>query len=254
MPIGRKITVKNDCKLDAFGFLSGSEEVLKKTGLLVGKQLILDAGLKIRIDGFSGTVGAKSWPITKISVFQPESKMAQCYVSFNSFDGITWEADEDDEPKPKREVQRLNLSFEGYMHSNDVDGYPCWHRSFKEGFKIWEKDKMINPLELSEEEILKGIFHSTIEFDFGEATIKKGSSSFVYVLRFKRFFTFEISKFPGVMRANLKDFRDTIEMYDRWNRNDIIKSFEYTLPKQDRNIDDLKKTISSFLKEKHQLQ
>lgn len=61
MPINKKIKLTKDYKfvMESNNYLGDSHTILKEAGIAVGKELILDEGSKIRVEGFSSSVTDK---------------------------------------------------------------------------------------------------------------------------------------------------------------------------------------------------
>ena len=250
MPVNKKIKVTKDFKINMSNSLGNSTKILKEAGMLVGDELILDSGSKMRVESFKAFSSVKGWPAVKITLFPEGSKSCQCYVELSQFDGLSWEAEEEKEKPVPKEVQRINFSFE--KHENylkEIDKYPCWHRAFKNGFRIGDKDVILNPIELTKDEIKKQIFLAKTDLAAGEVVVKKGKNSYSYDIRIERTFCFKITMEPGYMYGNLAEVRNKIQMRKTYSSDFFDVS---DIASEDiKDVANIRKPALEFLKKEH---
>ena len=251
MPVNKRIKVAKDFKINMYDSLGNSRQILKEAGMLVGDELILDSGSNLRIEGFKAYSSVKGWPAVKITIYPEGSKSCQCYVDFSQFDGLSWETVEEKEKKEPREVQRINISFEkNERYLKDINSFPCWHRAFKNGFRIGDKDIILNPIELSKDEIEKRIFTGGNDLTVGEAIVKKGKNSYSYDIRIERTFNFKITIEPGYMYGNLEEVRNIIQMRKSYSHSDFFDVSEIST-EDITDSKNIRKPVLEFLKKEH---
>lgn len=249
MPISKKVKFTKDCKFEVekySSFLSGADKILRESGIYVGDQLIFDAGSKIRIEGFSSSVGDKGWPRTKITIFPEGHKSCQCYVSLEQLDGVSWETIEGDAPKEKKEVQRINISMSKYFEENKKGG--IWSNCFDGRYIRGDNEKkMVNPLKLSKEDISSGAFIDWGKEEIGEVIVKKGKSSWSYKITLKTEYVFSLITEPGLMYAKIKSVKDFVWIQETYSQRE---GFEIGSVGDWADFK-IEERITKFLKEKH---
>lgn len=251
MPVNKRIKVTKDFKINMSDSLGNSTQILKEAGMLVGDELILDSGSNLRVESFKAFSSVKGWPAVKITIFPEGSKSCQCYVELSQFDGLSWEAVEEKEKKEPKEIQRINISFEKHeKYLKDINSYPCWHRAFKNGFRIGEKDIILNPVELTKDEIKKRTFISQNELTVGEAVVKKGKNSYSYDIRIERIFCFKITIEPGYMYGNLGEVRNRIQMRKSYSSSEFFVVGEIST-EDITDSKNVRKPVLEFLKKEH---
>ena len=251
MPINKKFKLTKSYKFNVgHNYLGDSHKTLQEAGMVVGAELIMDEGSKMRIEGFSSSISQKDWPKTKITIYPEGKKQCQCYIQMSDLDGITWETIEGEAPKEKKEIQRINISLDSYhVKDNQWKKYPCRHASFKDNIaRSFEGLKALNPLELNEAEITLGKFSSLNKSEIGEVVVRKGNNNSCYKMQARTAFRFEITKQPGLMYGKLVSVKDSL-----WLGPGYYPKDEEYVKLCDIDSDETKyeAIVTKYLKEKH---
>jgi len=254
MPVGKKISIKRSMRIPITSALSTSTN-LKASGNMLGdyrnQELILDEGAVIRVDAFSAVVKAKGYPATKITVFPDMGKAGTVYVSLDDLDGLSWESvDEGVKKKPSAPTRRIDVSIndDSFNYTN------VWHAAFKDRHYVTAQSELvvINPLELSGDDLEKMMFSTDTEHRIGEAIVKIGRESWTYQLRYKIHHAFDLG-FPDtgssthmkLLSAKFSHSRIMLQIqrgfgYDSKGWEDIVET-----------MDTPDKFVRAYLEEKH---
>jgi hypothetical protein len=132
----------------------------------------------------------------------------------------------------------------------DINNYPCWHSAFKNGFIFGDKDIILNPVELTKDEIKKGLFMGTNNLTVGKAVVKKGKNSYSYDIRIERVFCFKITIEPGYMYGNLGEVINRIQMKKSYSSSDFLVVGEIST-EDITDSKNVRKPVLEFLKKEH---
>lgn len=247
MPVGTKIKITKPNKISVYSRCSKTEPLVS-AGMVNGDTLILDEGTIIRIDGFSSQYNLKSYPMVRLSVFPEGKKSGKVNTILNELDGLSWDAcPENNVAQPQKKIVRVNVEYDStrYKSYNMV-----WHSAFSKGYDgNVKKEVMVNPLELTHDEITNRVFYdTTVHYDAGNCVVKIGQSNWNYTIQYSRITKFGLSvPQNGLLSATLVD--QTIVLYLK-SYNEEEEKLDID-PNQDDKI--VISLIESYLKEKHKI-
>jgi hypothetical protein len=260
MPVGKKIQAKRSLRVPIASMLSSADN-LRKSGNMIGdcyrnQELILDEGTVLRVDAFSAVVKAKGYPATKITVFPDGGKSGTVYVSLDDLDGLSWESIDEAPKKPSAPTRRIDISIK----DDSINLINVWHGAFRNrNYEIGKSGTVVvNPLELSDNDLRRMNFTVDTESRIGEAVVKIGRDTWTYQIRYKIHYLFDLL-FPDTIELTEGDFVKMKLISAKFNRS-IVKlqiqhGFGYGSDKEWQTItetaDTPDKFIRSFLEEKH---
>lgn len=256
MPFQKKIKLKKDYKFNMISCLGDATQILKDSGMLIGRELIFDEGTKIRVEGFSGSISDKSYPSVKISIYPEGKKQCQVYVNMGDFDGVTWETIEGENiVKDKKEVQKIHINFrKEYLTGNySWKNNGVWPEAISLHVSPKEREKQytLNPTKLSKKEIDDKEFKQYGRTEIGEAVVKKGKSIFSSHIVVYTYFTFSIEFQPGFMFAKIKDIKYVLRIGEGYIGDE--KNYVKVCDLDANTTPDFEKIIIDFLKKKYEL-
>lgn len=247
MPVGAKIKVIKEHKI-VISNRNSTTKALEDSGMIIGNNIILDENTVIRIDGFSSQYSSKDYPTTRLTVFPDQRKSGKVDVSLKDLDGLVWGILEVAAKQPVKEVKRINIE---YNDDNTNYKYNVWHQAFKHGYDLENDDiVVVNPLELTEDEIKNLEFSYERKTDVGSVVIKIGRKNWNYKLAIKQKFNFKL-ELSGVGLLSCK--LDTIEKKLEYKEDNYYTS-EFSPIDIDLNFNKntVIKLIDRFFKDKHE--
>ncbi len=245
MPINTKIRLTKRVTIPYSRKLAASANI-EKSNCIVGENLILDEGTQIRFDGFAAFATNSAYPDVKISVFPPEGKSGQIYVSLENFDGLTWEPVVEEKKDDKKSEKGPVRRYEVFLNGNKIEDRRIWHNCFDCGYEIGKDGLvLINPLKLTKSEILTG-FIADRENDIGEALYSEDRSKTAYSIRVRTQYKFTTQiMMNGLLGANHLSTNHYLEIANKWS-NDYVTIGEVFV--NETNIIDM---IKNWMKETH---
>ena len=242
-------------------FLGDSRKVLEENGNLGINSLILDPGTIIRIEAFKSFSTAEDWPNVKISIALPGKKLIKCYIPLIAFDGVSWDLIKESSKDPKLPISPINKIV---INIREENHYYDWNNIYPNeirntifgGYNEYKENCLINPLELSEDELNSKTFSLEEESQLGDAVVKIGKNLFNYNISIQKIHYFDTQLNNGMMSAKRSSIKQQLLLKDHKKFVANEKNpplFNKEIGEDEITIDNIRSIINQVLKEKHQI-
>ena len=244
----------------------GNIDSLKQAGILTGhRNLSIDAGTEIRIEGFKSFVTGGNWPLAKISIYPAGLKMGQCYLELNDMDGLSWDPVKEPPKTPISPIRRVNVLIANEHNWSKTSpkklelNNHVWGDVFGRGGYNGDTNGsvVLNPQSLSEKEIKDLSFKISHDFSIFDITVKIDKTHFAYTAFLYKRTYFDITLKPGLMEGQLSHRKYKVVIYEggTYNKKKSVWSKEFSQSEFDLlNQESLKLMISTEIKKIHSIE